>query len=649
MCGICGTVGISNRSLAERAILRMNSAMIHRGPDEQGELILPAGAPDVALGMRRLSIIDLRGGSQPIFNEARDVAIVYNGEIYNFRELREELAGFGHNFRTHSDTEVIVHAYEQWGADCLGRLRGMFAVALLDMRDKPGAPPKLLLARDRLGIKPLYYAKHNGVFLFASEVRALLAGGIVPRTLSAAAVEAYLLFGSVPEPLTLMEGVYSLPPGQRLILQLDQSQREIAPEPYWTPADSLRATVSKTSNTLERAATELRPVLDDAIERHLIADVELGVFLSSGLDSTAITGLASRKRAHLRTFTLAFEEQNFNEASLARETARRYGTRHEEILLRGTEMAERLDEAIGALDQPTMDGINTYFISWAARRVGLKVALSGLGGDEVFGGYSTFAAAPKASRVAALGKRLPRAFRSATATAVGRAGAKQADARRKLSSLWADAEFLPHPYFFTRLLFTPEQALELRGRAWVSDTKASWRRWMEQSSALAQQFDAFTAISCLEMRSYMEQTLLRDTDSVSMANSLEVRVPFLDHILVESVLRLPSSAKRRAGVNKALLVECIRDLLPEDVVRQPKRTFTLPWEAWLRGPLAAEVCDALSNHSPALSEYLDSRAVARVWKEFEAGRTSWSRPWALFVLSEWCRRHLAHGQPSVAE
>lgn len=623
--------------------------MVHRGPDENGELISPQGAPSISLGMRRLSIIDLPGGSQPIFNERKDVAVVYNGEIYNFIELRRELLALGHTFRTNSDTEVIVHGYEQWGASSVSRLRGMFALAVLDMRVAPNVPPRILLARDRLGIKPLYYALHNGIFLFASEVRALLAAGVLPEVLSVEALESFLLFGSVAEPETLISGVSSLPPGHLLEVTTDCCAGSIEPSAYWIPARAVSQSQKEPPSTVQQAAKMVRPILDDAIERHLIADVELGAFLSSGLDSTAISAIASRKRAHLRTFTLTFQEEEFSEAALSREIARRLGTRHEEILLRGDDVAARLDEAVSALDQPSMDGINTYFVSWAAHRVGLKVALSGLGGDEIFGGYSTFAAVPSATRAASVSRRLPRALRSATASAVGRAGAKEADARRKLSSLWTDSTALPHAYFFTRLLFSPQQALHIRGDTWKSSPKSRWLLWATESVRLSKKFDAFSAVSCLEMRSYMAQTLLRDTDSVSMANSLEVRVPLLDHVLVESVLGLPSGAKSRAGLSKAVLVEALGDILPLEVIQQRKRTFTLPWEAWLRGPLATKMRDALSNVSPVLLPYIDKKAVRNVWTDFEAGRTNWSRPWSLFVLNEWCSRHVARSERSMAE
>ena len=664
MCGICGAIGIENPAKAERAIRKMNAAMLHRGPDEDGLLIAPPGAPLAAFGMRRLSIIDLPGGHQPVFNEAGDVAIVFNGEIYNFPELRNQLERAGHVFRTHSDTEVIVHAYEEWGEACLQRLRGMFAFAVLDMRcgGLPGESPcpRMLVARDRLGIKPLYYSVAGGVLIFASEVRALLASELVPRRLSADALDSYFLFGSVCEPMTLVDSVFSLPPGHFITIPVTNTAAggvlgtgarpanhfEIHPQAYWTFGQAARPPENSAPETLASAAKQLRPRLEQAVSCHMIADVPLGVFLSSGLDSTALVALASQERSGLHTFTVIFDEQDFSEAELARATAARFGTHHEEFLLRGSQMLEELDNAVGALDQPSMDGMNTYFVSWAAHRIGLKVALSGLGGDEVFGGYSTFTSMPRANRLAAIGRGVPRKLRSMTAAAVGWAGANGDDARRKLGALWSDGDALPHPYFFTRALFTPEQAGRLRGgRGGCGAEKAStanvpWRQWMSESVQQAEALDTFTAVSCLETRSYMAQTLLRDTDSVSMAHSLEVRVPLLDHVLLEFVARLPTDAKYRAGVSKALLAEALGDLLPERVASQRKRTFTLPWEHWLRGPLALPVRTGLFNLAPSLAAHIDADSVRALWSSFESAQTSWSRPWSLYVLNEWCRRHL---------
>jgi asparagine synthase (glutamine-hydrolysing) len=381
-------------------------------------------------------------------------------------------------------------------------------------------------------------------------------------------------------------------------------------------------------------------LLTEAVACHLIADVPLGIFLSSGLDSTAIVALASAAQSGLHTFTVIFSEQEFSEADPARATAKRFGTHHEEMLLDGAEMLAHLDDAVDALDQPSMDGINTYFVSWAARRAGLKVALSGLGGDEVFGGYSTFASGPRAVRVAALGKKFPRGLRRATAAAVGRAGGGRGDAGRKVAALWRNSEALPHPYYFTRTLYTPDHVAALRGADALCGDDLSWRNWMIESARQAAALDSFNTISCLEARSYMVNTLLRDTDSVSMAHSLEVRVPLLDHVLVEFVSQLPGEVKIKRGVNKALLVEALKGLLPSETVTQRKRTFTFPWERWLRGSLAARVSAGLGDPAPALAAHLNSDAVRAVWLAFEASKTNWSRPWSLYVLNQWCRKHL---------
>ena len=637
MCGICGIVGMENAEASERAVRRMTVALEHRGPDEDGFLIAPHAAPRVALAMRRLSIIDLPGGTQPIFNETGDVAVFQNGEIYNFHSLRAELESFGHIFRTKSDTEVIVHGYEQWGDACVEHLRGMFAFALLDMR---GGEAQVLLARDRLGIKPLYYSVRNGALIFASEVRALLASGCILRQISTGALDSYLLFGSVCEPMTLVDGVFSLPPGHRLSVSAATDVKRVAAEPYWTFGDAASRKSDNLPVTLEAAGAKLRPLLNEAVACHLIADVPLGIFLSSGLDSTAIVALASAAQSGLHTFTVIFSEQEFSEAEPARATAKKFGTHHEELLLDGAEMLAHLDDSVDALDQPSMDGINTYFVSWAVKRAGLKVALSGLGGDEIFGGYSTFASGPQAVRVAALGKKFPRGVRGATASAVGRAGGGRGDAGRKLAALWRNSDALPHPYYFMRTLYTPDHVAALRGSDALDGNDLPWRSWMRETAREAAQLDSFNAISCLEARSYMVNTLLRDTDSVSMAHSLEVRVPLLDHLLVEFVSRLPEAVKIKRGVNKALLVEALKGLLPEEIVGQRKRTFTFPWERWLRGSLASRVGAGLDDLAPALAPHLNKDAVRAVWLAFEAAKTNWSRPWSLYVLNQWCRKHL---------
>ena len=659
MCGICGIIGRDSTDESAAVLARMLRSIIHRGPDEEGTLV----APRFAAGTRRLSIIDLAGGTQPIWNETRTLAICFNGEIYNFRELRDELAAAGHQFRTRSDTEVIVHAYEEWGIEGLAKLHGMFAFVLAEMPEgSSGQVRRAILARDRFGIKPLYYAAVDGALLFASEVRALLSTGLIPDRISADAVSSYLLFGSVCEPNTLIEGVYSLPPGHFAEISADGRSTQLISKPYWQMKGAGFSSAGDQRRAGDSAvAAHVRSDLERAVESHLIADVPVGVFLSSGLDSTAIAALAAKAHPGIHTFTVAFSDLEFSEAAEARRTAERLGTQHSELQLSGDEMLARIDEAIAAFDQPSMDGINTYFVSWAARQSGLKVALSGLGSDEIFGGYPTFRTTHSVARLMSIAGVVPESFRRAVAwtSKAIRASAASPASEKALAS-WLDPTAFPHAYFFTRALFTPDQVrsggvlggaqLEAEGNGHniaygAGSDGARWRSWIGQCADETRDMDPFTAVSWLELRSYMLNTLLRDTDSMSMANSLEVRVPFLDAPLVEYVLSLPGAQKLGPHGPKSLLISALGDLLPAEIARQVggrKRTFTFPWEKWLRGSLRERVSSCLSDWSPALAPILSREFALRVWDDFQQGRTTWSRPWSLYVLNEWVKRHVQH-------
>jgi asparagine synthase (glutamine-hydrolysing) len=526
----------------------------------------------------------------------------------------------------------------------------MFAFAIWDGRAGI-ADARVLLARDRLGIKPLYYAIVDGSLLFSSEVRSLLASGAVARRLARESIEAYLLFGSVVEPMTMVQGVLSLPPGHSMMVSCREA-RKCKPAAYWNLGSAVSVLrKNELPKTIPEAAQAVRPLLEQAVRSHLIADVPLGLFLSGGLDSTALIAMASRERQGLHTFTIVFPEQEFSEAEIARRTADRFGAQHRELMVSGEDMVARLPQAVGALDQPSMDGINTYFVSYAARSAGLKVALSGLGGDEVFGGYPTFHTTPRVAAAAAVARKLPVGLRRAmtkSLLAIGRKGRSSArtDALRKIGAVWNGPDSLPHPYFFTRLLFTAQQ-IESLGLKSKPEGNYLWRATLQQAAQAARELGGDAGVSSLEMSSYMVNTLLRDTDSMSMSHSLEVRVPLLDHPLVEYVTALPDSARRRSGLPKALLAETLGQLLPREVVDQPKRTFTFPWRRWLRGPLGLEVAMRLSHLTPSLAEVLDGDAVQSVWRGFLMGRTGWSRPWSLFVLNEWVRCHL--DQPAPVE
>ncbi|MHB8753358.1 MAG: asparagine synthase (glutamine-hydrolyzing) [Candidatus Acidiferrales bacterium] len=637
MCGICGVIGSENQSETAALLERMMRAMEHRGPDGNGRFI----APRAAIGMQRLSIIDLPGGQQPIWNEADTLAVVFNGEIYNFAELRQSLESRGHIFRTQSDTEVIVHAYETWGEDCIRHLRGMFALAIIEMPEgRTRRPLRAFLARDRMGIKPLYYAIAEGKFFFASEVRALLASNCISRHVSAAALSSYLFFGSICEPVTLVDGIYSLPPGHRGYVSCDAPAASFRHSAYWGVADVTRAKPADPKNTSPVA--QVRSALDDSVRHHLLADVPLGIFLSSGIDSTALAALASRQRPGIKTFTVVFPEQDFSEAALARSTANHLGTEHSELLLSGDEMQLRLDEAVAAFDQPSVDGVNTFFVSWAARQAGLKVALSGLGSDEIFGGYSTFSSTPQVARMTAFSRLLPSPLRDAGVLPfrAWAARSSRTDAILKVASAFSGPADFPHPYFFTRTLFPPQSVSKLLANR-ESWKNLLWSRWISAAADESARLDSFTAVSWLETRSYLVNMLLRDTDTMSMCHSLEVRVPFLDHPLVELVLSFDAAEKNRNGIRKALLIEALGDLLPREIVSQTKHTFTLPWESWLRGPLRGRVESGITNCDQTLGGIIDKKAAQNVWQDFLAGRTSWSRPWSLFVLSEWVKRNLS--------
>ena len=647
----------------------MTSAMRHRGPDGDGFMT----APGIALGMRRLQVIDLVTGDQPIFNRAcaesrgddQAVAIIFNGEIYNYRDLQNELQGLGHRFVTRSDTEAIVHAYEEWGADCVHRLRGMFAFAIHDRKQSTNGGSasgparfdgRLFLARDRIGIKPLYFYRSEDVFLFASEVRSLLSSGLVPRQLSLEGLVSYLGYGSVQEPLSMVDGVYSLSPGHRMTVSANGDDRpgaggpfHVAMDRYWDFPDQ--------DHELDRrdadAPEQVEALLEEAVRLRLIADVPLGAFLSGGIDSGAVVGLMSRvEPVRAKTFTVTFDERQFSEARLAKLTAERFNTDHTEVRVTGSQVLAELPQALAAMDQPTVDGINTYFVSQAARSARVTVALSGLGGDEIFAGYDTFGTVPRMRTWQRRTGWLPSGVGRGLGALLSMAPVpRMPDVRRKVSALLANDLPFSDPYFLARSLYTPQAAAPLlaTGASSCASEDGPWRRRVSETLGRAQAYDAINSVSYLESTHYLVSTLLRDTDQMSMAHSLEVRVPLADHELVEFMLRLPGQLKAEGPrllnrpskrTPKHLLVQALNGAIPDEVVHREKSTFTFPWERWLAGELADEVKSSLDHLPQALEGVVDTKAVAAVWQQFMRGRTSWSRPWSLYVMSKWVDREL---------
>lgn len=625
MCGICGGFGIDN---SHQVIQKMTDAMIHRGPDSDGYFQVG----DLSLGMRRLKIIDLDTGDQPIFNEAKNIALVCNGEIYNYQEIRETLIRTGHHFATKSDTEVIVHAYEEWGVEFLCYIRGMFSIAIVDFSDE--ANVLLLLARDRFGIKPLYYYNHQGQFIFASEVKALLSSGIVNKNISLAGLYTYLSFGSVQEPLTLVDGIVSIPPASCMVVNTSLLVENISISRYWEPS---------TGEQLSPDSSQVRMWLEDAISSHLISDVPLGSFLSGGIDSGSIVAFASNFLGEgLNTFTLGFDNWSNDESEFAELTAKKWKTCHHHSMIDESEVINNLPNVIDAMDEPTVDGINTWFVSREARKSGLVVALSGIGGDEIFAGYPSFTLVPKLSKF----PRLPIDFKWLNSTNLSaKLLGKNYDSFNKLFSYMTGNQFIDNPYFAVRGLFTNTQIKKLLNMAALNrldqDNYLSlWKTDVEDNISIASSLGPVSSISWLELTQYMKSTLLRDTDMMSMAHSLEVRVPFLDHSLVQQVLSVNPGDKVNHEYLKPLLVGATKGFLPSPIMSQKKKTFTFPFEYWLRKNLNSHVARCLTNPSGILSELFEYESLKLTWERFTNKQTNWARPWSLFILEEWCKRNL---------
>jgi asparagine synthase (glutamine-hydrolysing) len=638
MCGIFGIVA-RKASVPAGLLQRATQSLAHRGPDDSGTVLLHDSAPDaleIGLSNRRLAILDLSPlGHQPMPDSETGNWIVYNGEIYNFREVRKELEQAGTRFISHSDTEVLLKAYARWGERCLTKFRGMFAFALWDPRQH-----LLFMARDPMGIKPLYFAQIGAYFLVASEVRTLLGTGLIPARLDQAGLLNYLTFGSACDPLTLVEGIQSLPPGHSLTWErgvLRQSR-------YWDLVEdeaenSMESASRKSESDESHAVANLQPILEEAVRLQLVSDVPLGVFLSGGIDSSALVSILSRGGVTPSTFSIVFREADFSEAQHSRAIAREFRTDHHEITVSQQDALAAVPDALRAMDLPTMDALNTYFVSRETRAAGVKVALSGLGGDEVFAGYSNFRSVPRMEGFSNFWKHIPRVARTPFASAFA-ALAPATDQNRKLASLVCDNGRVVHPYFLTRMLFTPSQ----RDRLCPSMDQPSAERAVASQVASLQralQLDPINRVSYLESRCYMLNTLLRDTDFMSMSQGLEVRVPLIDHQLAKTVLGLPGAWKLNDTTPKKLLVDAIRGTLPREIVHRPKRGFTLPFEHWLRGELRSEVESVLTKKIGAgpLAARLNGAAVKNIWNDFLQGKTSWTRPWSLYVLDRWCQLH----------
>ncbi|MGA7401457.1 MAG: asparagine synthase (glutamine-hydrolyzing) [Candidatus Sulfotelmatobacter sp.] len=643
MCGIVGIIARNARVDAE-VLERATRSLTHRGPDDGGTIILhDSASEDVEIGMgnRRLAILDLSPlGHQPMHDPATGNWMVYNGEVYNFREVRGKLERAGQDFRSHSDTEVILKAYAHWGEKCLDEFRGMFAFAIWDAQQH-----RLFAARDPMGIKPLYYYQSDHYFLFSSEVRALLGTGLVPRRIDPTGLVSYLTFGSLYDPNTLIDGVRALPAGHHLTWD----NGRVNPTQYGDLVDPEIARSSGYAHAVDsqhrcELETQVAEMLDESVRMQLVSDVPVGVFLSGGIDSSALVGILSRNGVKPSTFSIVFREADYSEAEYSRAVAHQFRTDHHEIMVSQADVFTAIEPAMHAMDLPTVDGINTFFVSEKTRAAGVKVALSGLGGDEIFAGYSSFRTVPRMERFADAWQRMPGAVRGPL-TSIFTALAPATDQNRKLAALALNGTRLIHPYFLSRMLFTPDQLHELvllaEGKTGFAAFACSEKPLIE-NLARTQSLDPINRVSYLEARCYMLNTLLRDSDVMSMAHGLEVRVPLIDHQLAQRVLALPGSWKLDSRTPKPLLVKALRGELPDQVVHRTKRGFTLPFEHWLRDALRPVVEESLrSIGDGALGTLINKTAVHGVWEDFLNGRTSWSRPWSLYILQSWCQRNLS--------
>jgi len=625
MCGIAGFVNKrADRDNDQAAVLdRMCRVIAHRGPDDQGMVI----EGPAALGMRRLSIIDLAGGHQPMSGCHERLTIVFNGEIYNYRELQRELEAQGHRFKTNSDTETIVHAYEEYGQGCVEHLRGMFAFAIWDANNR-----ELFIARDRAGKKPLYYSvTARGTLIFGSELKSLREHPEFLNQIDFEALDAYLTFGYVPDPLTIFRNVHKLPPGNYLTFRNGRVQvNQYWDFPYQQPQ-------SKPFQNEEDCLEELRTLLDEAVRMRLIADVPLGAFLSGGIDSSTVVGLMSQHSDRpVKTFSIGFHEDSYDELKYARLAAKKFGTEHHEFIVT-PDICEVIDELVWHFDEPFADSsaIPTYMVSKLAREH-VKVVLSGDGGDELFAGYTRYANDRKRNGF----DQIPPAVRKGLMQPLGRNLPHGAWGRNYLHNVALGPldRYIEDVSVFTRLNKPSLYTNDFRQQLNSSDTAASFREIAARSRSDCR----LDPLLYLDSKSYLPGDILTKVDRVSMAVSLEARVPLLDHKLIEFVCtRIPAGMKMKGLETKHILKRAVADLVPAEILHRPKQGFGVPIKEWINRQLRERIRETLTEPQTTQRGYVEPRYVKVLLDEHERGRRDHaSELWALFMLELWHRRFI---------
>jgi asparagine synthase (glutamine-hydrolysing) len=628
MCGIAGIVTSQDTAPLLPAAVRMTAALAHRGPDSQGVELLP----NCILGNRRLAILDLsERGRQPLSIDNGALWITYNGECYNAPALRSLLESRGHSFRSTTDTEVVLRLYREFGEACLSHLRGMFAFAIWDSSVR-----KLFLARDPLGIKPLYFSRTSCSLLFASEIKSFLASDLILRRLSLPSASAFLQLGHIPPPWTAIEGVEPFLAGEFAVWQHGNLRRER----YWTPPPC-NAGASTPSPDRAQATVQLGEDLAEAARLHLLSDVPIALFLSGGVDSAIIGALIRQAGASsITALTIGFEEQSFDESDSSARTAALLGLPHRILRLPASAIEGSLSHAISAMDQPTVDGLNTYWISRAVSEAGFKVALSGQGGDELFGGYSSLAWFRRFATAANCLRFLPRSAGSLL-------GLQSLPFRhRKLSFLvGADDPFLASQLAVRMLFPQSDLPLYLPSAASKNGSVPPAIEHLRCCARESQHCDFLARVASMDIAAHLQPRLLRDGDVMSMAHSLELRPVFLDHHVVERALALPASWRLD---RKRLLLEAARPFLPhglESGLRaRPKRTFTFPFSHWLGHQWRASLDEAFDHDRLRAAGVLSPKPVRSLWQRYlrHPDSVGWSRIWSLFILQRWCELMQVH-------
>jgi asparagine synthase (glutamine-hydrolysing) len=614
MCGIAGILNKESAPTPEQ-VKRMTDAMCHRGPDAEGFYV---DGP-IALGHRRLSSIDLsEAANQPFIDHSGRYIIIFNGEIYNYEEVKPLLPEYP--FRTHGDTEVILAGYIKWGPGCLKYLRGMFTIAIWDREESV-----LFIARDRLGVKPLYYYQEGGQFVFASEVRAILTMMQGEKKLDLTAIAEYFRYQSIGFPFSPVQGIRQMEAGTWMRIK----EGIVRTETYWDPVSN-RADFNFTDK--KQVEGKVKELMLQSVKRRLVSDVPVGAFLSGGIDSSAVVGLmVEAGDPSPKTFTISFDEKEFDESHYADIVAKKFNTDHTTIHLKPEVMLEELTHALDAMDVPTGDGINTYVVSKAIHERGIRVALSGVGGDELFAGYPIFLNYIRMQQKRWIWKT-PRLFRNLAGSFLGKGEKK--DRMRQMIGLASPAIENSYPVF--RQLLSPD-ALHVLTSLNGADQQTLSRQLLAKKTELSR-LPYFSQVTAAEYMGYTQQTLLKDTDQMSMAHSLEIREPFFDQDLVEFVMSVPDHFKVPV-YPKSLLVESLKPLLPDEIVHRKKQGFVFPWNEWIKKELRS-FCD-MHIHQIAQRDFIQGDHLTETWNRFLSGDANirWQEMWLFVVLDYWMEKN----------